>query len=214
MELLIASTNPGKVREIRAVLEGLSVTLFTLADLPAVREPRETGRTFAENALLKARYYAQSSRLLTVAEDSGLVIDALDGRPGVQSARYPGATYPEKFARLYGELAPHPRPWTARFVCALAFVGTPNSVSAVAPLFACEATVEGEIAPEPVGSSGFGYDPIFYYPPYETTFGNVDDERKLAVAHRGKAFREFRQWLTAGRERGGAPPENRPTFRD
>ena len=131
LELLIASTNPGKVREIRAVLAGLSVTLYSLADLPAVPEPLETGRTFADNALLKARYYARSSQLLTVAEDSGLVIDALDGRPGVNSARYPGATYPEKFARLYGELAPHPRPWTARFVCSLAFVGTPDSVSAM-----------------------------------------------------------------------------------
>jgi len=214
LELLIASTNPGKVREIRAVLDGLSVTLHTLADLPAVPEPAETGHTFAENALLKARYYAGASRLLTVAEDSGLVIDALGGRPGVKSARYPGATYEKKFARLYAELAPHPRPWTARFVCALAFVGTPHSMSDVAPLFTCEATVEGEIAPEPVGSFGFGYDPIFYYPPYETTLGNVDDERKLAVAHRGKAFREFRQWLTAGRERDGAPPESRSTVRD
>ncbi len=209
MELLIASTNPGKVREIRAVLAGLSVTLYSLADLPAVREPEETGRTFADNALLKARYYAQSSRLLTVAEDSGLVIDALDGRPGVKSARYPGATYPEKFARLYAELAPHPRPWTARFVCSLAFVGTPNSMSAVEPLFTCEATVEGEIAAEPAGSFGFGYDPIFYYPPYKTTLGNVDDERKLAVAHRGKAFRQFRQWLMSGRDRSFSPSENR-----
>jgi XTP/dITP diphosphohydrolase len=200
LELLIASTNPGKVREIRAVLAGLSVTLHSLADLPAEREPEETGRTFAENALLKARYYAGASRLLTVAEDSGLVIDALGGRPGVRSARYPGATYQEKFARLYAELAPHPRPWTARFVCSLAFVGTPNSASTTEPLFTCEATVEGEIAAAPEGSFGFGYDPIFYYPPYETTLGNVDDERKLAVAHRGKAFREFRQWLMSGRD--------------
>jgi XTP/dITP diphosphohydrolase len=119
----------------------------------------------------------------------------------VKSARYPGATYPEKFAGLYAELAPHPRPWTARFVCSLAFVGTSGSVSpTVTPLFTCEATVEGEIATEPVGSFGFGYDPIFYYPPYKTTLGNVDDERKLAVAHRGKAFREFRQWLMSGRD--------------
>ena len=161
MELLIASTNPGKVREIKAVLDGLAVTLFTLADVGALKEPAETGRTFADNALLKARYYAQASHLLTVAEDSGLVIDALNGRPGVQSARYPGATYPEKFARLYAELAPHPRPWTARFVCSLAFVGTSKSLGVKPPLFTCEATVEGEIAAEPVGTNGFGYDPIF-----------------------------------------------------
>jgi len=206
VELLIASTNPGKVREIRAVLDGLALKLYTLADLGKLKEPAETGRTFADNALLKARYYAQASHLLTVAEDSGLVIDALNGRPGVQSARYPGATYPEKFDRLYRELAPHPRPWTARFVCSLAFVGTSKSMRPPdVPLFTCEATVEGEIAPEPAGSNGFGYDPIFYYPPYETTLGNVDDEQKLRVAHRGKAFREFRQWLMLGRDRSVAP---------
>lgn len=173
------------------MLSGLSFSLTTLGDVAAVPEPEETGQTFAENALLKAIYYSQSSGLPTVAEDSGLVIDALGGRPGVESARYPGATYPDKFARLYDELAPHPRPWTARFVCSLAFV------SGSTTLFACEATVEGEIAPAAVGSFGFGYDPIFYYPPYETTLGNVEDERKLAVAHRGKAFREFRRWLAA-----------------
>lgn len=206
LELLIATTNPGKAREIRSLLHDLSVGLFTLADIPAVPEPEETGRTFAENALLKARYYARSSRLLTVAEDSGLVIDALSGRPGVQSARYPGATYDDKFAGLYRELAPHPRPWTARFVCSLAFVGTPGALGTdSAPLFTCEATVEGEIAEEPAGTFGFGYDPIFYYPPYQTTLGNVDDERKLAVAHRGKAFREFRQWLLSGRDRSVTP---------
>jgi XTP/dITP diphosphohydrolase len=111
----------------------------------------------------------------------------------VESARYPGATYADKFAGLYRELASHPRPWTARFVCSLAFVGPPADGSPV--LFQCEATVEGEIASEPIGTYGFGYDPIFFYPPYGTTLGNVPDERKLEVAHRGKAFREFRKWL-------------------
>jgi XTP/dITP diphosphohydrolase len=190
LDLLIATTNPGKVREIRRVLEGLPVTLETLAGLRAVAEPEETGRTFADNAVLKARYYAKASRLPTVAEDSGLVIDALGGRPGVESARYPGATYLEKFAGLYRELAPFPQPWTARFVCSLSYVSAAGE-----SLFGCEATVEGEIAQAPAGEFGFGYDPIFYYPPYGTTLGNVPDERKLAVAHRGKAFRMFRAWL-------------------
>ena len=98
------------------------MTLTTLADLPPIAEPEETGATFAENARLKARYYAEASGLPTVAEDSGLSIDAIDGRPGVESARYPGATYADKFANLYRELASHPPPWRARFVCALAFV--------------------------------------------------------------------------------------------
>ena len=196
--MLIATTNPGKIREIRSVLTGAPVNLAVLDDFPPVPEPEETGRTFAENALLKARYYAAAVGLATVAEDSGLVIDALGGRPGVASARYPGATYADKFAGLYRELASHPRPWHARFVCSLAFVDAPGqnpAPPAMAPLFTCEATVEGEVASAARGQYGFGYDPIFYYPPYGSTLGEVTDEKKLAIAHRGKAFRQFRVWL-------------------
>lgn len=192
--MLIATTNPGKIREIRRVLSGLTIKLTTLAELAPFPEPEETGRTFAENARLKAHYYAERSGLATVAEDSGLVIDALGGRPGVESARYPGATYADKFANLYRELEGHPGPWTARFVCSLAYVGAPGAAGSPL-LFACEATVEGEIAPEPRGAFGFGYDPIFFYPPYGKTLGEVGGEAKLAVAHRGKAFGEFGQWL-------------------
>lgn len=201
--ILIATTNPGKLREIRQVLEGVRVGWRSLADIPPIAEPEETGQTFAENAQLKATYYAAASGLPTVAEDSGLMVDALDGRPGIESARFPGATYPDKFEGLYRELAPHPRPWTARFVCSLAFVGTEDLPEAFGPrpsawqvLFRSEATVEGEIAAAPKGAFGFGYDPIFYYPPYGCTLGEVDGDRKLAVAHRGKAFRNFKAWLT------------------
>jgi XTP/dITP diphosphohydrolase len=206
--VLIATTNPGKLREIRIVLKGLPYDWQSITDIEPIDEPEETGQTFAENALLKARYYAAASGLQTVAEDSGLVIDALNGRPGVTSARYPGETYPDKFHNLYRELASHPRPWTARFVCSLAFVApetpeSPGSASAFGPrpsasavLFTTEATVEGEIADAPKGAFGFGYDPIFFYPPYGCTLGEVDGQRKLAVAHRGKAFRKFRAWLT------------------
>jgi XTP/dITP diphosphohydrolase len=192
--LLIATTNPGKIREIRLVLEGVPRRLLTLADVAPVPEPEETGRTFAENAALKARAYAAASGLPTVAEDSGLAIDAIGGRPGVESARYPGDTYPEKFANLYRELEGHARPWTARFVCSLAFIEDP---SAAEPTFVTEATVEGEITSEPRGTHGFGYDPIFFYPPYGCTLAEVTGDRKLAVAHRGKAFRAFRAWLLA-----------------
>lgn len=185
--LLIATTNPGKIREIRNILTGLPVDLLTLQDLPPIDEPRETGRTFAENARIKALAYAGSSGWPTVAEDSGLVIDALGGRPGVESARYPGETYPDKFRNLYRELRMHPRPWTARFVCSLAFVDRE-------PIYACEATVEGEIADAPRGDEGFGYDPIFFYPPWTCTLGEVPTARKLEIAHRGQAFREFRRW--------------------
>jgi XTP/dITP diphosphohydrolase len=190
--LLVATTNPGKIREIRLALGELPLTLLTLADVPAVREPEETGRTFADNARLKASYYATASGQFTVAEDSGLVIDAIGGRPGVESARYPGDTYAEKFAGLYRELKSHRRPWTARFVCSLVVVSgrEPERI-----IFNAEATVEGEIAGAPRGMNGFGYDPIFYYPPYGTTLADVDDARKLAASHRGKAFNELKEWL-------------------
>jgi XTP/dITP diphosphohydrolase len=190
--LLLATTNVGKVREIRRVLGDLPLSLVTLEGFD-IDPPDETGRTFAENAVLKARYYAVATGLPTVAEDSGLAIDALGGRPGVASARYPGETYADKFANLYRELAPHARPWTARFVCALAFVQAEGP--ATSPDFACQTAVEGDIAPSPRGTHGFGYDPIFFFPPYGRTLGEVTDEEKLAVSHRGKAFAEFRAWL-------------------
>lgn len=188
--LLVATTNPGKMREIRRILQDTGLQVLSLSDLPPIPEPEETGRTFAENARLKARAYQAASGLPTVAEDSGLVIDAIGGRPGVESARYPGTTYAGKFANLYRELAPHPRPWTARFVCALAFIDRGEI------RFETEATVEGCIAAEPRGEGGFGYDPIFFYPPYGCTLGEVSEERKLEVAHRGKAFRTFKTWIT------------------
>src|SRR5262245_18417050 len=194
--ILVATTNPGKIREIRDILDGLPLRLLTLADLSsAIPAPEETGRTFAANAALKSLVYAEASGLATVAEDSGLEIDVLGGRPGVDSARYAGRDYAERFQNLYRELAPHPRPWTARFVCSLAFVPVPSPGRAFTVGFTTEATVEGEISATPRGDRGFGYDPIFYFPSYRATLGEVDVERKLIVAHRGKAFSKFRQWL-------------------
>jgi XTP/dITP diphosphohydrolase len=190
--LLVATTNPGKTREIVALLGDLPIRLLSLADLNPIAEAVEDGRTFADNARIKALYYAAQAGLPTVAEDSGLAIDALGGRPGVESARYPGRSYADKFANLYAELAGSQRPWTARFVCSLTFVD-PSADPRVR--YATEATVEGEIAREPRGVHGFGYDPIFFFPPYGTTLGDVPDLQKLEVAHRGKAFRAFRSWL-------------------
>jgi XTP/dITP diphosphohydrolase len=193
--LLVATTNPGKIREIRQVLDGLPIRLLTLDDVPPIAAPEETGRTFAANAAIKARAYATASGLPTVAEDSGLAIDALDGRPGVESARYPGRSYPERFVNLYRELEPLARPWTARFVCAVAFVADASEGPEPPIAFAGEGIVEGEIDPTPRGEHGFGYDPIFYYAPYGCTLGEVTADRKLVVAHRGKAFRAFRKWI-------------------
>ena len=194
MRLLVATSNRDKVREIRSLLAESPVDLVALSDLPPVSEPEETGETFEENARLKARYYAAHSGMLTVAEDSGLVIDALDGEPGVQSARFlrPDASYPERFAAIFERLARQAdRPRTARFVCALAVVDGEDIA------FETTATVEGLIARAPAGTGGFGYDPIFYYPPYGATLAEVREQEKLAVAHRGQAFRALAKWIIA-----------------
>jgi XTP/dITP diphosphohydrolase len=194
--ILIATTNPGKIREITRILAGLPVTWRTLSQLSDVPEPDETGGTFAENARLKACEYASASGLPTVAEDSGLAIAALSGRPGVLSARYPGATYADKFAGLYRELTLHPRPWLAQFVAALAFAVPDTGLPRV--IYECEGVVDGEIVPAPRGANGFGYDPIFAYTSDGRTGGELSDDEKLAVSHRGLAFRQFREWLEAG----------------
>jgi XTP/dITP diphosphohydrolase len=200
-DLLFATTNSDKLREVRRVLAHAPVRVIALDELPPIIQPDETGATFTENARIKAVHYSLHSamdergnprHLLTVAEDSGLVVDALDGEPGVRSARFirPDASYPERFEEIFRRLARHPsRPRTARFVAALA-VSSAGSV-----VFEATGIVEGEIARAAKGSAGFGYDPIFLYPPYGRTLAEVTEEEKLRVAHRAKAFRALATWL-------------------
>jgi XTP/dITP diphosphohydrolase len=191
--LVVATTNRGKLREIQQLLDGVAVSLVTLADWPGIAPPEETGRTFEENARLKALYYAEHTGELTVAEDSGLEIDALDGAPGVESARFGGSSssYPEKFALIYDALRSRKAEGSpARFVCALALARGRDV------LFETRGTVEGRIAPEPTGSGGFGYDPIFFYPPFGCTLAEATAEQKGSVSHRGKAFTTLRTYLT------------------
>ena len=190
--LVVATSNPNKVREIRELLAGTPVETETLAAWPQLEAPEETGTTFEENARAKALYYAAFTGELTVAEDSGLEIDALGGAPGVESARYGGveATYPEKFALIYSALRERRAiDSPARFVCALALAWGDRVI------FEARGTVEGRIAPTPRGEGGFGYDPIFFYPPYGKTLGEATDDEKLVVSHRGAAFRQLRAWL-------------------
>lgn len=202
--LLLATTNPGKLREIRAVLAGLDIAVRALADYPAVAEPEETGRTFGENARAKALYYAGATGALVVAEDSGLEIDALDRAPGVYSARF-GAeqapTYPEKFELIYRLLEERHAPESAaRFVCALA-LARPGEI-----VFQARGTIEGRISSPPRGDGGFGYDPIFYYPPFGCTLAEVPPDRKSSVSHRGQAFTMLREFLqTWGAVDAGGP---------
>ncbi|NOT27273.1 MAG: non-canonical purine NTP pyrophosphatase [Acidobacteria bacterium] len=211
--LLIATTNRDKLAEIRRVLGDAAPELITLRDRPAVEEPEETGASFEENARLKALYYNQTlasetaDAEYTLAEDSGLEIDALDGAPGIHSARFvrPDASYLEKFAEIFRRLAGMPdAPRTARFVCAVAVVHKGQVV------FETRGTIEGEIAEAPRGTGGFGYDPVFYYPPYGLTLGEVSAEQKIAVAHRGVAIRSFAGWLRAG-DVDGAKQKKRET---
>lgn len=190
--IVIATSNPGKIREIQALLRGVATA--TLDAWPHVTPPDETGRTFEENARQKALYYAAATGALVVAEDSGLEIDALGGVPGVESARYGGAdaSYPRKFALIEEALArAGATDRTARFVCALALARGRDI------LFEARGTVEGQIASDARGAHGFGYDPIFFYPPYGRTLGEVAGEEKAAVSHRGHAFTQLREFLAS-----------------
>ena len=188
--LLVATTNPGKLDEIRGILGALPVTLVALADHPAIPEPEEAGSTFAENARLKVRHYAGATGELTVAEDSGLEIDALDGEPGVRSSRFNGDSYAQKFATIQRMLVERGTDSsTARFVCALALARTDGLV------WETSGVVEGRLRLPPRGNAGFGYDPIFYYPGYGRTLAEVTPEEKAAVSHRGQAFRRLCAYL-------------------
>jgi XTP/dITP diphosphohydrolase len=189
--LLVATTNRGKVREILPILDGLDLRVITLADLGPTSAPEETGATFAENARDKAVYYARTSGLVTAAEDSGLEIEALGGLPGVESARFNGSSYPEKFQaifRLLDERGVVESP--ARFVCVVALARGGEV------LFEAEGLVHGRIVRAPRGEHGFGYDPIFLYPPFGLTLAEIDADRKAQVSHRGRAFAALRGFLS------------------
>jgi XTP/dITP diphosphohydrolase len=190
--LVVATTNRGKLREIQGVLSGIAYELVSLERWPDLTPPEETGLTFNQNARDKACYYARQTRALTIADDSGLEIEALGGAPGVESARFggPAASYPDRFARIYEMLRARGVTGSpARFVCALSLVDGDRVV------FETQCSVNGVIAPEPRGAGGFGYDPIFFYPPYNKTLAEVTAEEKAAVSHRGQALRALRRFL-------------------
>jgi XTP/dITP diphosphohydrolase len=191
-ELLIATTNPGKLKEIAGILAGVPVTLLTLNDCDPIAEPEETGATLADNARLKARYYAEATGFMSVADDSGLEIAALDNAPGVHSARWHGVDYPRKFLKIQELFRERNVTGSAaRFVCHLA-VARGNRI-----VFEAEGTIDGEIVAEPRGTNGFGYDPIFFYPPFGRTLAELDHEEKSTISHRGKAFAALRARLLA-----------------
>ena len=190
--LLVATTNAGKLREIAGILDGLPIPLLTLRDRPGIPEPEETGRNFGENARLKALYYAGATGILSVADDSGLEIEALDNAPGVHSARWHGSDYAFKFQKIQALLRERGVSGSpARFVCHVALARSGEI------LYEAEGIVRGEIAPEPRGTNGFGYDPIFFYPPLGRTLAELNQTEKAAVSHRGQAFTALRRYLLA-----------------
>ncbi len=191
-----ATGNRGKLREFRLAAEHFGIDIQELPGLANLPPCEETGRTFQDNAILKARYYGEHAPGLLFADDSGLEVDALDGAPGVISARYagPGATDELNNALLLGNLRGHENR-RARFVCVIALADR----GALIRTF--RGTVEGEIVDAPRGPAGFGYDPLFYFPPYSRTFGEVTLEEKMAVSHRGQALAALFRYLSDSRPR-------------
>lgn len=191
-KLLIATNNKGKLHEYRSLLRGIPYQLVSPAEEGITLNVKETGKTFEENAVLKAKEFAAASGLLTLADDSGLEVDALGGEPGVMSARYAGegASDAQRVSYLLSKLKDVPREKrTARFRCVIA-IAEPGG-----EIHICTGTCEGVIAFEPKGEHGFGYDPVFYFPEFDKTMAELPLELKNQVSHRGRAAEKARQVL-------------------
>jgi XTP/dITP diphosphohydrolase len=191
-KLLIATHNRGKVREYQALLSDLPLAVLSLDEASITTDIEETGQTFYENALLKAEGYARLSNIWAWADDSGLEVDALGGKPGIYSARYGGTGLndAERYQRLLADLQPFPKAeWSARFRCVVV-VATPEG-----DLLSAEATVEGFITDAPRGANGFGYDPIFYMPSHQATMAELSSSEKNQISHRAKAAGLAKQQL-------------------
>lgn len=191
--LLVATNNRGKLAELRDLLQGLPVALKSLEDMEQIVEVEETGATFVENARLKASGYAIQTGLPAIADDSGLEVKALGGRPGVLSARYAGADtgFDVKMEKLLGELDVAADPTrAARFVCAMAVADTSGNI-----LHTTEGICSGNIAIAPRGLHGFGYDPLFIPNGYDLTFGELSGAIKGQISHRARAFEQIIPFL-------------------
>jgi len=187
LKLVLATHNDGKILEMQYALKDISVDVITLKDFPYIDEIPETGQTLLENAFIKAETVFNETGLPSLADDTGLEIDALSGEPGVYSARYAGenASYLDNCAKVLSKLdGVRPENRTARFRTIMAFVGKDKK-------FHCEGNVNGLIIDEMIGHNGFGYDPIFYYPKLEKTFAELKKDEKNSISHRGKALRNF-----------------------
>ena len=188
-KLLVATKNQGKIREFAEMLSDLNLEWLSLADVHVDFDVEETGTTFRENALLKAEAYAKASGMLTIADDSGLVVDALQGAPGVFTARYggEGLSSVERYEHLLRNIANVEREQrTARFRCSIVFVDADGLLLAES-----EGVCEGLIGMEPAGDGGFGYDPVFYVPDHGKTMAELPSAVKHQISHRGRALQEL-----------------------
>ncbi len=186
VKFVLASHNQNKLRELREILDALGVEVVLQSELGLDLEPEETGTTFAENALLKARAVMEASALPAIADDSGLCVDALGGAPGVYSARYGGEGLNDRERYelvLQGTAGQFPR--TCRFECAIACCFPGGDV------LTAQGVCPGTVAFTPMGEGGFGYDPIFFVPRLKKTFAQLTAEEKNAISHRGQALRQF-----------------------
>ena len=188
---MIATHNAGKLVELSDLMREVPYSLVSLSDVGIELDVEETGETLEANAVLKATTYARLAGLPTLADDSGLEVDALGGAPGVHSARYagPDATDADRITKMLDNLAPHPQPWTARFRCVIAIV-TPGG-----DIELHRGACEGVIISEPRGDNGFGYDPAFLFPEQGRTMAELSDAEKNAVSHRGIAARKAAEAL-------------------
>lgn len=187
MQIVLATHNRGKMKEMSSILAHLPVNLLTLDDFPQIGEIPETGETLKENAFIKAETVHQKTGLPALADDTGLEVDALDGAPGVHSSRYDGetATFEDNCRKMMQEMDGIPaEERTARFHTVIAFVSDSGNEWT-------EGMVEGRILEKKQGDGGFGYDPLFYYPPLKKTFAELNSEQKNNISHRGKALRNF-----------------------
>ena len=197
--IIFATGNKDKLKEIRAIVAKFGFEVVAMKEAGYDLDIEENGTTFAENALIKAREICLASGEITMADDSGLVVDAMDGRPGIYSARYMGkdTSYRIKNAAIMEELKDvEEEKRTARYICAIATVFPDGRV------LQAEAPFEGRIAHEERGSNGFGYDPIFYLPEFGKTAAELLPEEKNAISHRGKALRKMEEMLQELSDRG------------
>lgn len=187
LTLVIATGNPGKTLEIRDLLKGFPINIKNLDDFGPIPPVVEDGETFDENAYKKASFVSRILGYPALADDSGLVVEALDGAPGVYSARYAGenASDQQRYTKLLDEMKGHANRQAA-FECVIS-LAVPTGAA-----LTYEGRCEGLIAEEPAGDGGFGYDPVFYYPPLKKTFGELSREEKSRISHRGKALKEFK----------------------